>query len=148
MEERAANAKYLILPTAYPFTKLVRMYSIVLSLISKCRKGREILSRLLAEGRIVFRMFNVHMEVGEADDHSPNHNTAIAGKSSIVGEVGEIRPDPPEVVGDDETLDLTDADEAGNYCYGVNTGANGCRWCIIGQCLQSSQELTSQSIRL
>ena len=66
MEERAAYAKYLILPTAYPFTKLVRVYSIVFSFISKCRKGREILSRLLAEGRIVFMMFSVNSEVWEA----------------------------------------------------------------------------------
>ena len=54
IEERAAYAKYLILPTAYPFTKLVRVYSMVFSFISKCRKGREILSRLLSEGRVVF----------------------------------------------------------------------------------------------
>ena len=52
IEERAAYAKNLILPTAYPFTKLVRVYSIVLSFNSKCIKGREILSRLLAEGRM------------------------------------------------------------------------------------------------
>ena len=63
MEERAAYAKYLILPTAYPFTKLVRVYSMVFSFISKCRKGREILSRLLAEGRVVFRMFIINLEV-------------------------------------------------------------------------------------
>ena len=49
IEERVAYAKYLILPTAYPFTKLVRVYSMVFSFISKFRKGREILSRLFPE---------------------------------------------------------------------------------------------------
>jgi hypothetical protein len=80
------------------------VYSIVFSFISKCRKGREILSRLLAEGRIVFRMFNVNLEVGESEDQGPNHNTAIAGKSSMVGEVGGIRSGPTKLFGDDETL--------------------------------------------
>ena len=80
------------------------MYSIVFSFISKCRKGREILSRLLAEGRIVFRMFNFNLEVGESEDQGPNHNTAIAGKSSMVGEVGGIRSGPTKLFGDDETL--------------------------------------------
>ena len=80
------------------------MYSIVFSFISKCRKGREILSRLLAEGRIVFRMFNVNLEVGEAEDQIPSINTAIAGKSSMVGEVGAIRSGPTKLFGDDETL--------------------------------------------
>ena len=74
------------------------MYSIVFSFISKCRKGREILSRLLAEGRIVFRMFNVNLEVGESEDEGPNHNT------SMVGEVGGIRSGPTKLFGDDETL--------------------------------------------
>ena len=77
----------------------MRVYSIVFSFISKCRKGREILSMLLAEGKIVFRMFNVNLEVGEAEDQIPNHNTAIAGKSSMVGEVGGIRSNPPNVLG-------------------------------------------------
>ena len=54
---------------------------------------------LLAEGKIVFRMFNVNLEVGEAEDQIPNHNTAIAGKSSMVGEVGGIRSNPPNVLG-------------------------------------------------
>ena len=75
----------------------------VFSFISKCRKGREILSRLLAEGRVVFRMFNVNLE---AD--SPNHNTARVGKSSLGGEVGgAIVIDPPNKPGQAEILDLT-----------------------------------------
>ena len=102
-------------------------------------------------------MFNVHMEVGEADDHSPNHNTAIAGKSSIVGEVGEIRPDPPEVVGDDETLDLTDADEPVMELATIamvliqeqmDVGGVSLGSVFNEDLFQSSQELTSQSIRL
>ena len=93
----------MILPTAYPFTKFVRVYSMVFSFISKCIKGREILSRLLAEGRIVFRMFNVNLE-----DDNPNHNTASAGKFSLGGEVGGIRSDPPNLT----ILDLTEDEPA------------------------------------
>ena len=46
IKERADYAKYMILPfhPSYPFAKLVRVYSIVFSFITKCRKGREILS--------------------------------------------------------------------------------------------------------
>ena len=39
IEERAAYAKYLILPTAYPFTKLVRVYAVVFT--SSQSVGRE-----------------------------------------------------------------------------------------------------------
>ena len=37
-----------------------------------------------------FIMYSVNME-----DDIPNHNTASAGKSSLGGEVGRIRSDPP-----------------------------------------------------
>ena len=97
IEERAAHAKYLILPTAYPFTKLVRVYSVVFSFISKCRKGREVLSRLLAEGRVVFRMFNVNLEVDDDREELfslPIHNTGS------------------DVVGQDGILDLTEDEPA------------------------------------
>ena len=100
-------------------------------------------------------MFNVHMEVGEAEDQSPNHNTA--GKSSMVGKVGQIRPDPPEVVGDDETLDLTDADEPVMELATIamvliqeqmDVGGVSLGSVFNEDLFQSSQELTSQSIRL
>ena len=40
-------------------------------------------------------MFNVNLEVGEAEDQSPNHDPATAEKPSMVGKVGGIRPDSP-----------------------------------------------------
>ena len=56
IEERAAHNKYLTLS----FHKSSECFSFIL----KYRKVREILSRLLAEERIVFRMFSVNLEVG------------------------------------------------------------------------------------
>ena len=72
IEERAAYTKYLILPTAYPFTKLVRIYAVVFSFISKCMRGREVLSRLLAEGRVLFRSFSINLEEQSSAEDEPD----------------------------------------------------------------------------
>ena len=57
LEERAEFSQYLVLPTKYPFPKVVRIMSIVVGFISKLRKGRKILGHLLAEGRLRFSVF-------------------------------------------------------------------------------------------
>ena len=62
IEERAAHSKYLLLPTKFSFPKVVRIYSIMFSFISKCRQGKALLSTMLAEGRLMFRMFNSKLE--------------------------------------------------------------------------------------
>ena len=67
MEERATVANYLILPTKYKFPVLVRIYAIVFSYITKCRKGRKILSQLLVEGRLFFQLFNATLQERECD---------------------------------------------------------------------------------
>ena len=59
MQERASVANYLILPTRYAFPALVRIHAIVFSFVTKCRKGRKILSQLLMEGKLSFQLFNV-----------------------------------------------------------------------------------------
>ena len=41
------------------------------------------------------------MEDVGAGKQSPNHNPAVAGKSSMVGELGGISSDPPDVAGQD-----------------------------------------------
>ena len=53
----------------------------------------------------MFRKFNVNLK----DD---NHNIDSAGKSSLGGEFGGIRSDPPNLVGEESTLDLTDDEPA------------------------------------
>ena len=83
IEERAAQAEYLILPTAYTFPKLVRIHSMVFSFVSKCRRGRKILSRLLAEGRLVFRMFTVQLEVEEMDETPHDDEEPVCGFSAM-----------------------------------------------------------------
>ena len=62
MEERAAHSKYLLLPTKFSFPKVVRIYSIVFSFLSKCRRGKVILSRLLCEDKLWFSMFQAKLE--------------------------------------------------------------------------------------
>ena len=57
MEERAAHAKYLLVPTKFSFPKTVRIYSIILSFVNKCRRGKIVLSRLLDENKLWFSMF-------------------------------------------------------------------------------------------
>ena len=79
----------MILPTAYPFTKFVRVYSMVFSFISKCRKSREILSRLLAEGRVVFRMFNVNLE-DEAREETGREPFSSSGFLQSMPEASEV----------------------------------------------------------
>ena len=82
MEERAAHAKYLLLPTKFSFPKTVRVYSVVFSFISKCRRGRVILSRLLCEGQLVFRMFHARLE----DMETGLELSSIAMVTSMKGE--------------------------------------------------------------
>lgn len=62
IEERAAHAKYLLLPTKFSLPKTVRVYSIVFSITSKCRRGKVILSRLICEDRMWFSMFQAKLE--------------------------------------------------------------------------------------
>ena len=83
------------MPTAYPFTKLLRNYAVIFSFISKCRKGREVLSRLLAERRVVFRMFSINLEEQSSAEDEPDmmlasfamvvtpENTAVDGVSLV-----------------------------------------------------------------
>ena len=51
MQERASVANYLILPTKHSFPTMVRIITIVFSFVTKCRKGRKILSQLLMDGK-------------------------------------------------------------------------------------------------
>ena len=62
LEERAAHANYLLLPTTFSFPKVVRICSFVFSFVSKCRRGRIVLSRLLCEGKLWFSMFHSRIE--------------------------------------------------------------------------------------
>ena len=59
MEERAAVANYLILPTKYIFPALSMIHAMVFSFVTKYRKGGTILSQLLMEGKLSFQLFNV-----------------------------------------------------------------------------------------
>ena len=57
IEERAEFSKYLIIPTKYSFPKVVRIMSYVFSFISKIKRNRKLLSRLLFEGKLWFSVF-------------------------------------------------------------------------------------------
>ena len=62
MQERASVANYLILPTRCAFPISVRIHAIVFSFVTKCRKGRKILSQLLMEGKLSFQLFTVTLD--------------------------------------------------------------------------------------
>ena len=57
MTERATVADYLIQPTKHSFPTMVRIYSMVFSFVTKCRKNAKILSVLLMEGKLSFQLF-------------------------------------------------------------------------------------------
>ena len=69
LEERAEYSQYLVLPTKYPFPKVVRIMSIVVGFVSKMRKGRKMLGHLLAEGKLWFTIFQADIgnSVSEVD---------------------------------------------------------------------------------
>ena len=54
--------QYVILPTKYSFTKVVRIMSIVTGFVSKLRKGRKMIGHLLAEGKMRFTVFQAVMD--------------------------------------------------------------------------------------
>ena len=57
----------------------------VFSFVSKCRRGRKILSRLLAEGGLVFRMFTVQLD---EMDEAPEDVEPVFGLKAV-----GMRPD-------------------------------------------------------
>ena len=58
MEERANYSRYLILPTKFPFPRLVRILSYVMSFICKARKNKKFSGDLLQEGQQRFSVFH------------------------------------------------------------------------------------------
>ena len=74
LEERAEFSQYLILPTKFSFPKVVRIMSIVVGFVSKCRKGRKMMGQLLAEGKLLFKIFqaNTHLEDDKDGDGQPH----------------------------------------------------------------------------
>ena len=63
----------------------MRIHSTVFSFVSKCGRGRNILSRVLVEGRLVFRMFTVQLE---EMDEAPDDEEPIFGLNAV-----GMRPD-------------------------------------------------------
>ena len=82
LEERASHSKYLLLPTKFSFPKIVRIYSMVFSFVSKCMRGRVILSRLLCEGKLWFSMFHANLK----DSEEGRDVSCIAMVTSLEGE--------------------------------------------------------------
>ena len=71
-------ADYLILPTKYKFSVLVRIHAIVFSFVTKCRKGRKILSQFLVEGKLFFQIFNTIQLGAVRKDCAPPIISSIA----------------------------------------------------------------------
>ena len=58
LEERANLSQYLVLPTKFTFVRVVRITSYVMMFVTKARKGRRTMSRLLFEGKLWFSVFS------------------------------------------------------------------------------------------
>ena len=86
IEERATYSKYLLLPTKFSFPKVVRIYSIVLSFVSNCRRGKILLSKLLCEGKLWFSMFHAQLN----DLETGKELRSIAMVTSAEGETSPI----------------------------------------------------------
>ena len=50
-------SQYLLLPTKFTFSKVVRIYSIICCFVSKARKNRKMLGSLLCESKLSFSVF-------------------------------------------------------------------------------------------
>ena len=87
MEQRAEYSQYLVLPTKFSFPKVVRIMSIVIGFVSKLRKGRKMVGRLLVEGHLWFSVFHVVIPgVGlaeNADYQEPVVGTSVTEVSAV-----------------------------------------------------------------
>ena len=81
LEKRAQFSDYLVLPTKFPFVKVVRIYSIVMCFISKASKNRRMVGILLREAELKFSAFFSNSDMGmvsyfvnsfPADSHQAN----------------------------------------------------------------------------
>ena len=61
LQERADYSEYLVLPTKHSFPSTVRIYGYVMTFVSKARKGRRMLGKLLSEAKIWFTVFKSDM---------------------------------------------------------------------------------------
>ena len=82
IEERAQLSKYLILPTKFSFPTVVRIMSYAMAFISKTRKNRKLLSRLLFEGKLWFSVFLASSKTLEEE------NSQAASRTTTVVTLG------------------------------------------------------------
>ena len=57
IEERAKFSKYLLMPTKFSFTKVVRIYGYIIKFARSCCRNRRVLQHLLSETRFQFSVF-------------------------------------------------------------------------------------------
>ena len=72
IQQRAEFSKYPLLPTKYPFQKIVRIYTMVMAFVCKTRKNKRLLGALLREGELLFSVFT-------------------CSKSGVTGDVSSLR---------------------------------------------------------
>ena len=90
LEERAEFSQYLILPTKFSFPKVVRIMSIVVGFVSKLRKNRIMLGHLLAEGKLLFTVFQAVIGntdvTADDDDQLPLHVVGVVTEQADVAQ--------------------------------------------------------------
>ena len=74
IEKRANLSQYLVLPTRFCFSSVVRILSHVMRFVSACRKGKLLLSQMLREERLWFSVF-----ISTVDSAQTQYNTPHIG---------------------------------------------------------------------
>ena len=106
--ERAEFSKYLIIPATYSFPKVVRIMSCVMSFISKMRKNKKLLSRLLYEGRLWFSVFlSSKRHVGESILKANSAAPITSGQFGMVVTESKVSYRDTQKVMNHITKDLT-----------------------------------------
>ena len=78
IEEIAEFSKYLRLPTKFSFPTVVRIMSYAMAFISKTRRNRKLLSRLLFEGKLWFSVFLASSKTLEGENsQAESRNTTV-----------------------------------------------------------------------
>ena len=62
IKERAVFSNYLLCPTKFNFSSMVRIYGYVMAFVVKCRKNWIILDNLLYEGSVSFSVFSSSLD--------------------------------------------------------------------------------------
>ena len=90
MQERAEYSDYIILPTKFSFPRVVRVMSIVIGFVSKTRRARRLVGKLLTEGKLTFSVFQTLIQDLDMNkDDTPGMLVGAVVTEDVAGRVTE-----------------------------------------------------------